>query len=488
MKVEIRGLGTPEPVPSTNFALTAPGMSGTVESIGTREATTRAATRDYIERAADGHVEAGAPVAVVGQLALDLRLQLRGVAGETRGETVGLPTLHVDMRDESTGYAVLYVDEATGASRWLLDGRRDDTATQKRLAFELPQVVESGAAKSEKPGTRGMITGAMRALVKVVAWVTDPLVGAAAYAVAKAWENKRRPYGLQQVNAKGELIDPDWSIFTGEPTLLLVHGTFSTPAAGFYGWLGGQEFAAVHARYGGRCLAFAHPTMHASPDENIAWLFDALPAGKSWAFDTVSHSRGGLVVRALAAHATAKNNCKVARMVMVAPPNFGTPLADAKHWTAFLNAHTNLLVTSPDTVSTIVAEGVLCLVKILGRGVADNLPGLSAMNLAAEYLPALARRPIGSVDGMFVVASDYAPANRDALKQLLLSAADSAVDRFFDEANDLVVPTLGCSEGPLASAGFPIPVERLDRLSGSTHHCNFFENAAVQQKLTTWLS
>src|SRR5262249_33555045 len=156
----------------------------------------------------------------------------------------------VDMRDEVTGYAVLYVDEATGATRWVLDGRRDDTATQKRLAFELPWVVESGAARAERSGTRGMITGTMRALVKVVAWVTDPLVGAAAYAIAKAWEDQRRPYGLQQATAKGQLVDPDWSIFTGEPTLLLVHGTFSTPAAGFYGWLGSPLFAAVHAAYG----------------------------------------------------------------------------------------------------------------------------------------------------------------------------------------------------------------------------------------------
>jgi pimeloyl-ACP methyl ester carboxylesterase len=236
--------------------------------------------------------------------------------------------------------------------------------------------------------------------------------------------------------------------FTGEPTLLLVHGTFSTPAAGFSGWLGGLDFAAVHARYRGRCLAFAHPTMHASPDENIERLFAALPSGKSWTFDTVSHSRGGLVARALAAHGAAKNSCKVSRVVMVAPPNFGTPLAESQHWATFLNAHTNLLVAAPDTVSTIIAEGVLCLVKILGSGAAHNLPGLAAMNLAGDYLPALARRAIANPDGMFAVAAVYEPTNRDALKQLMLSAADVEVDRFFEEANDLAVPTLGCSEGP----------------------------------------
>lgn len=487
MKTAIRGIGTPEPVPSTTFALTAPGMSGTVEAIQAAEATTRAATRNFIEIAATGHAGTGAPVAVIGHLVLDLRIDPIAVK-KSRGGTTGAPTLHVEMRDESTGYAALYVDEATGASKWLLDGRRDDTATQKRLSFELPQVVESGSSKPAEHGLRGIVTATMRALVKVVAWVTDPLVGAAAYAVAKAWEDQRRPYGLQQVTAKGELIAPDWSAFTGGPTLLLVHGTFSTPTAGFFGWFGGPEFAALNARYGGRCLAFAHPTMHASPDENIDWLFGALPAGKSWTFDTISHSRGGLVVRALAAQGAARSNCRVSRMVMVAPPNFGTPLADASHWTTFLNAHTNLLVASPDTVSTIVAEGVLCLVKILGTGVARNLLGLTAMTLAGDYLPSLAGRTIANPDGMFVVAANYTPANREVLKQLMLGAADTVVDRFFDEANDLVVPTLGCSEGPIAAKGFPIPANHLVKLSGATHHCNLFENATVQRQLSAWLT
>jgi len=488
MKTAILGLGMPEPIPTTTFALTAPGMSGTVEAITPAEATSRAATRDVIESVATGDDSTGAPVAVIGQIELDLRIDPAAAAPGSRGGATGAPTLHVDMRDESTGYAALYVDEDTGAAKWLLDGRRDDTPTQKRLSFELPQVVQAGAPEPTQARSRGIVTATMRALVKVVAWVTDPLVGKAAFAVAKAWENKRRPYGLQQVTAEGELVAPDWSKFTGEATLLLVHGTFSTPAAGFAGWFGGPNFTAVHKEYGGRCLALAHPTMHASPDENVDWLFGALPPGKSWTFDTVSHSRGGLVVRALAARAAADNSCKISRMVMVAPPNFGTPLADASHWTTFLNAHTNLLITSPDTVSTIVAEGVLCLVKILGTGAADNLPGLAAMNLAGDYLPALARRIIANTDGMFAVAANYTPANRDALKQLMLSAADAAVDSFFTEPNDLVVPTLGCSQGSIVAAGFPIADNRLMKLSGATHHCNVFQNPTVQQQVSAWLT
>lgn len=147
MKTAIQGLGTPEPIPTTTFAITAPGMRGTVEAITPAEATSRAATRNFIEIAATGDDHTGAPVAVIGQIELDLRIA--AAAGESRGGTTGAPTLHVDMRDESTGYAALYVDEDTGAARWLLDGRRDDTPTQKRFRSNYRK-----SSKAEQPSRR----------------------------------------------------------------------------------------------------------------------------------------------------------------------------------------------------------------------------------------------------------------------------------------------------------------------------------------------
>ena len=128
----------------------------------------------------------------------------------------------------------------------------------------------------------------MRGLVTVVMWVTDPIVGAGVNAIAKVWEGRKRPYGLHQVAADGKMIEPDWSTFNGDTVLLLVHGTFSTPEAGFAGWLGQPAFAAIHKHYGGRCLAFAHPTMHTDPAENVDWLIKQLPKGKEWQFNTVS--------------------------------------------------------------------------------------------------------------------------------------------------------------------------------------------------------
>ena len=175
-------------------------------------------------------------------------------------------------------------------------------------------------------------------------------------------------------------------------------------------------------------------------------------------------------------------------MVMVAPPNFGTPLANAKHWTTFLNAYTNILNGAPDTVTTIVTEGLLCLVKILGSAATHGLSGIASMNSEDSYLKALAPRAYSNPDGLFAIASNYSPTKPEIIKQLAAKAADKVIDGFFEEPNDMVVPTKGCSEGSLAAAGFPIVANRLKVLSGPIHHCNFFEQPDVHQQLTKWLT
>jgi hypothetical protein len=383
---------------------------------------------------------------------------------------------------------VLYVDAATGVSKWVFANAPQAADAQQQLVFPLPQIDAAAGAGDGGAQVEGVITKTMRGVAKVVRWVTDPLVGKAAQAIAKAWEDKRRPYGLQQVAADGSLADPVWSKFDGEPVLLLVHGTFSTPTQGFEGWLGDDSFKTVHTLYGGRVLALAHPTLHDSPDDNIKWFLEQLPNDRSWVFDTVSHSRGGLVVRSLAARAAASDKLQVQHMLMLASPNFGTPLADANHWITFLDAHTNLLTVAPDGVATIVAEGVLVLAKIIGGGALGRLPGLAAMDANGDYLAGLATRKIASAGGMFAVAADYAPNHPEVLRQLISSAADAAVNSFFEQANDLVVPTLGCSQGATAAIGFPIDGARVMPLKGgTTHHLNMFANADIRRQLGTWL-
>lgn len=480
--MQIEGRITPERVGSSVFSIRAPNMEGQADSVPTTSSTRSGRRSKTLDRMQSVDL-AGSDISVVGRLDIDLKPKPGGRSSTTRSGEAHATVLMPPINSKAS-YAAHYIDDITGAEIWVFpkqpnDGKRD-------LAFELPARPDDVPVEPGK--TRALITKTMRGLMTVVTWITDPIVGAGVNAIAKLWEDNKRPYKLQQVTADGKLIAPDWSAFNGEPALLLMHGTFSTPGAGFEGWFGQPAFAEIHQHYGGRCLALAHPTMHADPADNVKWLLDTLPKDKRWNFNAVSHSRGGLVLRELAAQATKDGPFQVDRMVMVAPPNFGTPLANAAHWTTFLNTYTNILTDLPDTTSTIVTEGLLCLVKIIGSAATHGLSGIAAMNVNDDYLKTLAPRTYLKPDGLYAIASDYTPSKPEIAKQIAAKAADAAIDGFFKEANDMVVPTLGCSEGSLQSAGFPIVASRLKVFKGTFHHLNLFEQADVHKQLKQWLT
>jgi pimeloyl-ACP methyl ester carboxylesterase len=257
--------------------------------------------------------------------------------------------------------------------------------------------------------------------------------------------------------------------------LLLIHGTFSTPEAGFHGWLGSDNFRAVLQRYGDRCLALAHPSISASPDENIAWMLTNLRATASGPIDIVCHSRGGLVARVLAA----SDQLDVRRVCQVGTPNAGTPLAHAKHLIAFLDGHSALLTKLPDSVSTIVLEGLLCVIKLVVTGAGAGLPGLSAMEPEGEYLTGLGKRRLGAKE-WFTIGANYQPAMAPD-SGFAQRIGDKVVDSFFGYPNDLVVPSEGCHKPG------PSPTDSLRIDGADVHHCNYFSAAQVHDRLNTWL-
>ena len=84
-----------------------------------------------------------------------------------------------------------------------------------------------------------------------------------------------------------------------EKCLLFLHGTFSHASAAF-GDLAQDPsaFDALAAAYGGRVYAFNHLTVGRAPGDNVK---DLRPLVAGARVDVVTHSRGGLVLRALAA-------------------------------------------------------------------------------------------------------------------------------------------------------------------------------------------
>ena len=218
-----------------------------------------------------------------------------------------------------------------------------------------------------------------------------------------------------------------------------------------------------------------------------------MPDGLQLDVDILSHSRGGLVARTLAGEleGVSAPGLGVGRVVFVATPNHGTALADADHMVDFIDRYTsilNLLPPGPQDVVTEVLEAILTVVKLIGHAMLRGLPGLLSMDPRGDFIKRLnsGQPPAAQY---YALAADYEPAG--SLKALVAGTiADTIVDRVFGkEPNDLVVPTLGVTEGS-TNRVFPIQTDQLFSYpgSGGVLHTNFFGAPTTSTRLLDWLT
>ncbi len=485
--------GTSVPVDlGLGVSLVAPGLTGTAERqeqlFGGRadeeplasEALTAALERAGMEQVHGVQIDAQ-EVPVAG-------LDVRGPDDE------GLLLLRVpDLGPEST-QVLLVVDEA-GVATWHTAEPAGPEALGS-VEFAVRRDVATDAVDgSIEPGQRGVAAVIGKKLLSVLLVpLAEAGVRILARELAERYERASRPTRLRRFvpgnttrAGADDLAGGGWDAVGDGRVLLFVHGTFSTSHGGF-GGLHDDTLASLWNRYGHRVLAFDHPTLSATPAENVAALLALLPTGRRLEVDIVSHSRGGLVARALAdAAAEPGSPLTIGSTVFVGTPNLGTQLADDAHIKAFVNRMTTMLNLVPDgpwSVVTDVLAGVLDVVKILAAGAVGGLPGLRAMNpndstlttLGGQADPATAR---------YAVSADYEPSG--ALLQLV-RIADTAVDRVFGSVpNDIVVPT-DVATGPEGLAGFPIPDAH--RLAfGRTRdvwHCSYFSHTRTNAALLDW--
>lgn len=486
METTILGSLHAEPIAGTSVSVLAPNFTGRFVSLGPGAATRARKEPDSLPLKTAASLSR-ASVVLSGVIEL---MPPPAAAGRVvRGAAKAPPKVIVKTRPKQ-GYAMLHTDEF-GRKRWIFPEKPAGEAAAPTAVFVIPVDMPPPEApingsKKGAAATRGKVTRTMRRLVSIVTWAVAPLVTAAAQKIAASWESEKRPYALWQVAAGGKLAPPDWSGLGDGTTLLIIHGTFSTPAVGFGSWLASKEFAGLLTTYRGRVLALAHPSLSVTPEQNVDWLLEQLPGNAAWtgSFDIVCHSRGGLVARELAARAAAGKAPRIDRVCQIGTPNLGTVLANPKRWIDFLDTYTNCLTMLPDTTATIVLEGLLCLVKIVGSGAANGLPGLVAMNPDGAWVAGMGKRGAGAAR-WYTIGTNYVPASDIAagfIRRVAGRATDAAVDAFFAADNDMVVPTSGCHE-----PGTP-PVESLSVNDGKTTHTSYFENTKVRQALARWLA
>lgn len=394
-------------------------------------------------------------------------------------------TLRTPMFSANVGQAVLYTDEASGISQWIFPVHVDSTPARRggaRVVYYLP---DDSPPEPEAPGTqRGAIIKGIRKVVRVISWYTDELLGHTIESFVAGWEARRRAYGWQMVPLNNR-EDVDWSYVRGGRCLLLLHGTMSTAEAAF-GALPSATVEALRSIYAGRVIAFSHPTLASDPAANVDTLLDTLPP--DLALDIVAHSRGGLVARDLLRRISTATPLQVGKLIMVATPNRGTRLVDGDHWLEMLDRYTSLLADLPDTTATVMLEGVLTLIKVIGHSGLRQLAGLAAMTPNSTFLQHL-NSEAAADPRLFALAAEYQPTDSLWVKRFLKQQGDGLIDTFFEEANDGVVPTSGGYQADDQAAGWHIPAAQrvIFPSSERIHHSGFFGNAVVGRQLVDWL-
>jgi hypothetical protein len=405
--------------------------------------------------------------------------------------------LVVDAPDEDEGQVILEVD-AAGVLAWHLpvqeegvaDGHRGALTTTFRIPVSQPDIL--GTSPEDEPGEqqRALLGVGVKKLLHVIRYPLRSAAGVGARLLVRAWEGHARPHGLRMLGSGGlagpsgfALTPSQLSSLSGKPTLLLVHGTFSSAVSAFEG-LGADAalLAELSRRYEGRVLIFDHPSLSVDPAANAGWLLDHVPADVDLVLDVAVHSRGGLVARALTAAGTLQNGARrapqVRRIVHVATPNAGTTLASPERWTTLLDAVTNLAMLYPDDTVSVPLTSVIETVKQLGVGVLEGLPGLEAMDPDGAFLPSL-DHVVGTPAEHFAIASDFAPETAP----FALRALDALIDRFFESGNDLVVPTSSAA----AVAGMASVDCVTLPATPAIAHTRYFWDDAVRQHLAGWL-
>jgi hypothetical protein len=357
-----------------------------------------------------------------------------------------------------------------------------------------------GAAAAPRVAMLGGLLG------KVIRFVGRKVLGSvegeAVYLAAKLWEDQSRKAQGFNGGTVQQLLAATPTPFTGfaslkdQLSLLFIHGTTSTTAGAFAGL---SQFPAVsqqlYAKYQNRVIGFNHHTLTKRVAQNaIDFLSDpSIPAG-NYQFDVITHSRGGLVARALkelSSQALGQLadqtftpppgvNIQFNKVLLIGAPDVGTPLADPNDLPQAVSRLTSIL----SSFSQFVADlGLGALLAIFGGFVEDGigaLPGLEDMDPGSPFLTTL-NDPPPSNASYFAVEAVYQPAGG-----LAKAIENNGVDALFlGQQNDLVVPTLGVSQ----VKGQTLPAQQVNEYgpSSDVYHLNYFYQQQTWDRVLAFL-
>jgi hypothetical protein len=399
-------------------------------------------------------------------------------------------TITVPGPGTGMGQVVLASDES-GMLSWVFADDLTDAGRVTRGADRRSYTIPRSVSEDSTSGKRGPLGAIGKKVLEVLAF---RLISLGAKQVtqhfATQWEAEHHPYRLRDFTPGTYSSTEGCSLSAGDlpspaegPVLLLLHDAMDLTSSCFHG-LPEAAVADFHACYGGRVLAFDHPTLSASPTDNAKALAE-LMAGSDLELDILAHGRGGLVARVLAEQpdAVGLSGVIVRRVVMVGTPNAGTVLADFERMGDLVDIVTNLLDLAPDVGVTDVLSLVIGVVKQLAVGALTGLDGLAAMQPNGEYLRWL-NEPGRDTAAYFAVASDYDPPPDTRLGRLARTHLINSA--FSGAANDLMIPAEGVF-APNGATPFPITESLTLRYARSVDHSSYWSSPDVLTQLMAWL-
>jgi len=336
-----------------------------------------------------------------------------------------------------------------------------------------------------------MLGGIGGKVIRLVSRAATGFAGLAVYAAAKLWEDTyRAAQGVHWGGTPAQLLantpvmpltDANWQSLQSDKSLLFIHGTISSTVGGYKGLLNfSPEANALYTKYGSRVIGFNHHTLTKNVARNAVDFLSGLKDG-NYQFDVISHSRGGLLARALKELTpaqlgqlvtpvwtpSANVNVQIGKIVLVGTPNQGTPLANP---TDLPEAVSRLASIASSFSQDVAAVGLGALFAIFG-GIVEGglaiLPGLEDMNPGNPFLKQLNAASSDTVP-YYGIEADFQPTGG-----LKTAIENNGVDALFLGAeNDLVVPTLGVSE----LNGQTLPTTQVDPYppSAGVYHTDYF--------------
>ncbi len=383
---------------------------------------------------------------------------------------------------------------------WQFENDNSSAESKGSRGFESKEWTRSGDGQfnislfqSAGQKERGWLDSGIKVVVKVVSWLKSKKAKNKD-AQWKEWLSQSRQfkyevlaYDLHNENNSGNQwfrIDQDgydqiWKSIQDDPkpALLMFPGLFRDVRENFVDLLAhpeaANEFKKSHSRY---IIGFNMPDVVDGIQANAEKLHGLIQAKlKKKNCSVIARSRGGIVARYLfentwAANSKSAQPFSLDKMILLATPNMGTPIASNELWKDLITRTTNLLGKAFSLASP-VFTGVQTVLAAIANEVAD-LPGIDDLEVNSELMLGL-NKDIKTKKNYYIIASDFEPSN--AIVRLL---DEFMVDRYvFDGLNNDGVSPVKSVMFSMEKESDIIPKENQLLLgkSENVNHFNYFK-------------